>query len=142
MPGGSIVMFGLIVLLSACTAPYYDPLPPEDAVLEVTRFDSPLSMEDSYRRLYARLSECVSSFYLVQPRFDHDPPKATVMVVQGLGFNRLSVLVNSFKARFDVTLAEFGSRVEVTNTDESLRTLIAASRDWLGRNAQGCRAGE
>ncbi len=134
----SVILFGVALLLSACTAPYYDPAPPADARQLVTRFDSPLSMENSYRRLYTRLRECVSGFYLVQPRFDYDPPKATIMVVQGLGLNHLSVLGNSFKARFDVYPADSGSRVEITSIDESMQALIAASRNWLGRDARDC----
>ena len=132
------LLFGIFLLLNACTATYYDPVPPADVPANVTRYDSPLSMENSYRRLYARLRECVSTFYHVQPRYDHELSKASVMVVQGLGLNRYSVLGNSCKARFDVHPAGAGSQVEITSVDESLGSLIAASRNWLVRDTQGC----
>ena len=132
----------MALLLNACTARYYDPVPPDDARPEVIHFDSPLGMEDSYRRLYARLSDCVPVVYLVQPRLYHDPPQATIMVVQGLGLNHYSAFGNTFKARFDVYPQDPGSRIEITNIDESMVAVIAASRDWLQRDTRGCRASE
>ncbi len=136
----SVVLCGLTLLISACASTHYDPVPAANAKTVVTRYPSPLSIEDSYRRLYARLRECVPGFYHVQPRYNHQIPMASVMVVQGLGLNRYSFVGNSFLARFDIYRAATGSRIEITNVDEDLVNLITASRDWLDKDHRSCSA--
>ena len=133
-----MILLSLALGLGACASPYYDPVPPADAKPHVTRFDSPLSMEDSYRRLYARLRDCTPTFYHVQPRFDQVLPMATIMVVEGLGLNRYSFIGNRFRARFDVYPAGAGSRVEITSVDKGLQPLLAASRGWLENGNRSC----
>ena len=128
----------LVLSLASCTAPYYDPSPPTDRALRETEFDSPLSMERSMRVLYARLDECLSGAYHVQPRFNRAAGRAWVMVVSGLGFNRYSFIGNRFVARFELTEAAAGSRVHISYVEPRLAPLVDMSRSWLTDDTRGC----
>jgi hypothetical protein len=114
-------------------------VPPAGAPLFVLRIDSPLSLEESYRTLYARLQDCLgASSYRVQPRFEREAGRAWIMVVSGLGLDRLSFLGNSFAARFDIHPAAPGAAVDATLSEPRLELLVRAARGWLVDGSRAC----
>ena len=132
----ALIVLGAM-LLAGCASQPYDPAPPRDRPLLELRVESPLALEDSYRLLHARLSECLrSSSYHVQPRFEHDPARAWIMVVQGLGLDRLSSLGNRFAARFDLRGAASGSEIVALINDRELEPIARAVHDWVAQDAR------
>lgn len=130
----------LALAVSGCQSQAYDPMPPSDRPLRELSFQTSLSVEESYRRLYERLEPCVSSGYHVLPRYEQSPEHAWVMVVSGLGLDRYAFLLNQFEARFDVQPAPGGSRIVVSWVDPGMESLARASRGWLLRGDAGCGA--
>lgn len=127
-------------LLAGCASQAYDPAPPRDVPLQVLRFESALGVEDSYRMLYARLTQCLaSSSYRVQPRFEAATGRAWIMVVQGLGLDRYSFLGNRFAARFDLRDAGAGTQVEAAISEPELLPLLGDLDRLVSRGGHDCR---
>jgi hypothetical protein len=126
--------------VSGCASQAYDPTPSTRAPVSEIAFIAPLDVERSYRRLYQRLEACVGTGYHVHPRYEHTPQRAWIMVVSGLGLNRLSFLVNQFEARFNIEPAPQGARISVTYLGTEMERLARAAEAWLVRGDRGCAA--
>lgn len=136
---GAVVMAMLLpVCILGCASTYYDPLPPPEASARDVRPVRGRSLETVYRQLYARLDECYSASYHVQPRFERTHGEAWIMLVSGLGLNRYSLIGNSFAARIDMRAQRASVEVRVTHRGDELADLAARIERWLD-GATGCR---
>lgn len=127
----------VVGVLAGCSGPSHDPTPPAQA-RPVEIGARPMSLEATYRRLYERLEACVGGGYHVQPRYDRVAGTASIMLVQGLGLNRYSVLGNVFRARVELTaVAGQATRIEMVIAEAELDYLERAIPAWLA-GAQEC----
>ena len=127
----------LPALVAACSGSVSDPPPRREPRVDI--FDSPLGMENTYRRLYAKLRECIAGgVYTVEPTYDHQAQLATVHVSSGLGLNRYLVFSNRYVARFDIRPAKGGSEVAVSRTRDDLDWVLESAQKWLRTERPGC----
>jgi hypothetical protein len=128
----TLVVLAAVLLVTGCASTYYDPAPPERAQRLDLGTHPGRSLEEVYRLLFAQLSRCVGGGYHVQPRFDRDLGSAAVLLVQGLGLNRYSVVGNALRARVDLrATASGGTQVSLLLADAKLASLRGLVPAWL-----------
>ena len=119
------------MLITGCASTYYDPLPPAHAELRILEPSSTHTLESAFRVLYQQLDACYGHSYHVQPRFERATSHAWIMLVSGLGLNRLSLIGNQFQARVDLRTDGSGVRTEVQYRDSQFMALPRQVEHWL-----------
>ena len=119
------------VLASGCASTYYDPLPPVAAQLRSLAPSSTHTLESAFRVLYEQLDACYGHSYHVQPRFERAASHAWIMLVSGLGLNRLSLIGNQFQARVDLRADASGVHIELRYHEPRFATLNRQAESWL-----------